>query len=207
MHCCIDCSHHIKSHPRPHHIKNLYTHTKEITPFHTSSSLSQTILSHLVRAISPLSHPCVLRSPVLLVGNCPPASRTRIHASVRASAPGTPYLHNASSGVNFGIHLGSNFGLHWVVSCSRREFSNESISSAFDGEETEEEANDVIVRSDAVKTLLMTSLRVELSLLDLVACTTVFDILVCCGVVVVVVNAVTDVVVATIAIAAGTIRR
>jgi len=106
-----------------------------------------------------------------------------------------------------GIHLGSNFGLHWVVSCSRREFSNESISSAFDGEETEEEANDVIVRSDAVKTLLMTSLRVELSLLDLVACTTVFDILVCCGVVVVVVNAVTDVVVATIAIAAGTIIR
>lgn len=58
-----------------------------------------------------------------------------------------------------------------------------------------------------MKTLLMTSLRIELSLLDLVACTTVFDILVCCGVVVVVVNAVTDVVVATIAIAAGTIRR
>jgi len=64
------------------------------------------------------------------VGNSPPASRTRRHAAVRASAPGTPYLQSASSAVNFGIHFESNLGLHCVVSFSMSDFSKESISSA-----------------------------------------------------------------------------
>ena len=47
----------------------------------------------------------------------PPASFTRRQASPRAS-PLCPYLHNASSAFNLGIHLGSRFGSQFFVSAS-----------------------------------------------------------------------------------------
>ena len=82
--------------------------------------------------MSPFNQPIVLLSPGLLaLGNFPPASRTLRHAAVRSVAPATPYLHNASSCVNSGIHFGSNLGLHCMVSFFRIEFSKESMSSAF----------------------------------------------------------------------------
>ena len=88
-------------------------------------------ITYFVNAISPFNHPIVLRSFVLLeFGNCPPLSRTRLHAAVRSVAPCTPYLHNASSCVNLGIHLGSSFGLHLSVSDAINPCSNASKSSA-----------------------------------------------------------------------------
>mmetsp|Transcript_15782 Transcript_15782/g.24771 ORF Transcript_15782/g.24771 Transcript_15782/m.24771 type:complete len:169 (-) Transcript_15782:170-676(-) len=77
------------------------------------------------------TQPAVSLSPFLLPGKFPPAALTLVHASVLASAPGTPYLHNASSAVSLGMHFESNFELHSVVSFWRREFSKESMSSAF----------------------------------------------------------------------------
>ena len=46
------------------------------------------------------------------VGKAPPAALYLIHASPRA-LPLCPYLHNASSDVILGAHLGSVFGLQF----------------------------------------------------------------------------------------------
>ena len=44
-----------------------------------------------------------------------------LHIILYTYSPETPYLHNASSPLNLGIHLGSSFELHCVVSFSRKE--------------------------------------------------------------------------------------